>query len=109
MKIRFTVSMSGAVSYPAFEKDKAGEWVFYDFEDEEALRMVELERAVPQDKKKFDEVKANIEKIKAKKQADLELSENIKNLDVMKAREVELKNELKELTSKIKETELKVK
>ena len=105
MKIRFTVSMSGAVSYPAFEKDKTGEWVFYDFEDEEALRMVELERAVPQDKKKFDEVKANIEKIKAKKQADLELSENIKNLDVMKAREVELKNELKELSSKIEETD----
>ena len=110
MKIRYIVSMSGAnKSYPAFEKDKTGEWVFHDVEDVEALRMVELERAVPKSEAEFKKVKDNIEKIKAEKQAQLELAENIKNLDEMKERKVVIEAELKELTAKIKETETAIK
>lgn len=110
MKIRYIVSMSGSEkSYPAFEKDKTGEWVYHEVDDLQAIRMVQLERAVPKNQKEFETAKANIEKLEAEKQAKLELAENIKNLDEMKQREVALKEELKELTAKIKATELAVK
>ena len=102
MKIRYIVSMSGAKkSYPAFEKDKTGEWVFHEVEDVEALRMVELERAVPKDEKEHQKVKANIEEIKAKKKAQLELSENIKNLDELRDEKFNLTSKLEEVSEKI--------
>lgn len=110
MKIRYIVSMSGSdKSFPAFEKDKTGEWVYHDEDDIQALRMIELERAVPKNEAEYKKVKANIEDLKAKKKSELELSENIAKLDEMKAEEVKLKAKLKELTSTIKATELAIK
>jgi len=110
MEIRYIISMSGIdIDYPAFEKDKSGEWVFYEVDDIQALRMIDNNVAVPKDEKKLLEVRKNIDVLKAKKQAEIELAENIKNLDEMKAKEIELKAELKELSSKIKATETAVK
>lgn len=102
MKIRYIVSMSGSdKSFPAFEKDNKGDWVFHEVDDLQAIRMVELERAVPQDKDEFNEIKSNLDELKAKKEKELKLAEDIAQLDELKARKVELESELEEVSQKI--------
>jgi len=105
LAIRFIVSLGGDVPYQALEKDNKGEFVFYDFDTIEALRLVDAEYATPKDKKEYESAKANIEKLQAEKDAADKLVEDIKNLDILRAREIELKSELKDLTATIKATE----
>ena len=110
MKIRYIVSLSGAdATYPAFEKDNKGEFVFYDVDKLEAVNLINAEYAIPKVQKEFDEAKAEVEKLKAKKAADLKLAEDIANLDTLKEREAELKAELKEVAASIKAVEVAVK
>lgn len=106
MKIRYIVSMSGASqTYPAFEKDNKGEWVFYDVDKLEGVNLVNAEYAVAKDEKEFKEALAEVETLKAKKEADKKLAEDIAELDNLKEKEKTLSDELKEVKARIKAVE----
>lgn len=107
MKIRYIVSMSGASeTFPAFEKDNKGEWVFYDVDKLEAVNLINAEYAVPKVEKEFKDALAEVEELKAKKEADKKLAEDILNLDTLKARKEELENELLDVESSIERVEV---
>ena len=110
MKIRYLVSMGGIdQSFPSFEKDFKGDWVYYSVEDIEAVNLINLEYAVAEKEAEYKKAKDNLEKLKAEKDAAIELSENIKNLDEMKLKESSLKDELKIISEKIKTVETALK
>lgn len=110
MKIRYTVSMSGADStFPAFEKDNKGEWVYYDVSDLEGVNLVDAEYAVPKVKKEYEDAKKNVDTLKAEKAAKEKLEKDAAELDGLKEREAKLKEELKDLSGRIKAVEAAIK
>ncbi len=107
MKLRYIVSMGGmTASYPAFETDNKGEWVFYDVEKLEAVNLINVGYAIAKNEKEFKDALAEIEELKAKKEADKKLAEDILNLDTLKARKEELENELLDVESSIERVEI---
>jgi len=109
LAIRFIVSLGGDIPYQALEKDNKGEFVFYEFDTIEALRLVDADYATPKVKADYEKAKANIEKLQEEKRASDKLIDDIKNLETLKAREIELKDELKEVSSSIKAVEVAAK
>lgn len=106
MKIRYTVSMSGKdATFPAFEKDNKGDYIFYDVDKLEAVNLINAEMAVAQKEDEYKKALAEIEKLKAEKEAKKKLDEDLAKLEEMKSRELELKEELRDLTSRIKAVE----
>jgi DNA repair exonuclease SbcCD ATPase subunit len=110
MLIRYIISMGGATqSFPSFEKDNKGEWVFYDVDELEAVNLINAEYALPKVKKEYEDASKRVDELKAKKEAEKKLAEDLAKLDTLKARESELKAELKEVTASIKAVESAVK
>lgn len=114
MKIRFLVSLGGVgIEYPALEKDKkSGKYVWHDFSDYEAVRFIDAEMAVYENKAEYESAKANYAALSAKKKHDSEISETVKNLSSLKS-ELKIKKdsymvlgaEIKDMDAKIKAAE----
>lgn len=110
MKIRFIQSMgSNVVNYVANEKDKGGKFIWHEFPDYEAVRLVDGDIAVYAEKAEYEKAKANYAALEAQKKQAHQVSETLKNLGGLKA-EVEKKREAyKILGAEIKEIDAKVK
>lgn len=110
MKIRLLVSMGGNnVTYVGNEKDKKGSFVFHDFDDLEAIRLVEADMAVPADEKEFEKIQSQKKKLEDEKQAKKELAENIENLEALKVSRDDLKSQLEEIEASINSAEAALK
>lgn len=102
MKIRYIVSMSGATAtFPAFEKDYKGDYVFYDLDDYEAVRLIDAEMCVAKNEKDYIKAKENYESLKAENERKKIIAEKINKLGEMKEKRDSLKNELDELEKEI--------
>lgn len=101
LAIRFIVSLGGEIPYQALEKDNKGEFVFYDFDTIEALRLIDAEYAIPKSKPEYEKAKTNIEKLQEEADKKKEISDAILNLSQYKL-ELEAKElEVKTLQEKI--------
>lgn len=111
MKIRFIVSMGGVgVEYPALEKDKkSGAYIWHEFSDYEAVRFIDADMAVYENKAEYEKAKGNYSALETQKKAAIEISETLKNLDGLKV-DFENKKEIyKNLGAEIKEMDAKIK
>jgi len=107
IKIRYIVSMSGASdTFPAFEKDNKGNWVYYKVDELEAVNLIKAEYAIPENQEEYETALAKIEELQSKKEADKKLAEDIAELDDLKNRESELLDELSEVQSRIERVEI---
>ncbi len=109
LSIRFIVPLGGEISYQAMEIDKKGEFVFYDFDAIEAMRLIDADYATPKSKAEYEKMKANIKAIQEEADKKKELLDTIENLSTFKL-ELEAKElEVKELKAKIAIAEKAVK
>jgi len=70
---------------------------------------VDAEYAIPKVKKEYDDAKKNVDVLKAEKLAKQKLEEDVACLDGLKEREAVLKEELKEISGRIKAVETAIK
>jgi vacuolar-type H+-ATPase subunit I/STV1 len=113
MKIRYIQSMSGnGENFVAKERDKDENWVWYDCEDNQAVRLIDAEIALCKDKADYEKAKENYASIEARKNEALVVADSVANLDQLKddlkAKEEALEGlsvEVKDLTKKIKDAE----
>lgn len=106
MKIRYIVSMSGASqTFPAFEKDNKGDWVYYEVDELEAVNLINAEYAVAKNDKEAKEAIAKIETLKADRIKAKKMADDIENLDKLKERAANLQAELSEVTAQIEAVE----
>lgn len=106
MQVRYIVSMAGnGVDYPAFEKDKKGNWVYYDVSELEAVNLINADMAVAKDDKEYTTASAKVETLKAQKVKADQLAKDLLILEDLKAEKVKLTTELKELNARIAEVE----
>ena len=105
LSIRYSVPLGGEISYQAFEKDKKGNFVYYDVEALQSLRYIGAEYAVPKDKALYEKMLLEIKTLENEKLAKEKLADNIKNLDSLKQKEEQLKKELSEVSASIKTVE----
>lgn len=109
MKIRYIVSMGGAIPIQANEKAKNGSYVWYDVDDYEAVRLIDAEIAVAQTESDYEKAKANHATLELKRVEAKEIAEVLENLDAMKEKSLKLKEDYKALAEEIKDLDLKIK
>jgi len=105
LSIRFIVSLGGVVSYQGLEKDKKGEFVFYEFDTIEALRLIDADYATPKSKADYEKAKANIQQIQDEADEKQRLIDNIENINELKLRKEALELELAEVTANLDSAE----
>ena len=106
LKIRYIVPLGGKICYQAFEKDKKGNFVFYDVEVLEAIRYINADYATPKDKAEYEKLLLEVKIFEADKKAKEKLFEDIKNLDSLKERKEKLSLELEDINKSISTVEI---
>ncbi len=108
MKVRYLVSVGGAEPRQAEEKIK-GKFVYYDVSDYEAVRLIDAEYAVPENEAEYTKAKANQKALDEAKARQHEITETLKNLDVIKGIFESKKKQYSDLGAEIKEMDAKIK
>lgn len=102
MRVRYIKSLSGAVqTYPAFEKDEKGEWVFYEVDELEAVRLIDAEYALAEKETEYKKAKANVEVLLKDAENKRIIAENAEKLESLKVQRDTLTAQLAEINSTI--------